>query len=85
MEMAVDEWEHQPQSEAPEQLGQQQSGGRIAAQDRLVRQPLQQRDGPEHPEDEAERQSEEPATPRVIGCPLEQPPVRTPPSSIRPA
>jgi hypothetical protein len=44
----------------------------------LVRQPLQQRDRAKHPEDEAERQSKEPATPRVIGSPLEQPPVQNP-------
>ena len=45
-------------------------------QDWLVGQPLQQRDGPEHPENEAKRQAEEPAAPGVVGRALEQPAVQ---------
>jgi hypothetical protein len=78
MEPAVDRREHNTQSETPEQLSQQQARSRIATQDRFVGQPLQQGDRAKHPDNEAKRQSKEPAAPRVVGCPLEQPTVEDP-------
>jgi hypothetical protein len=72
---AVNEREHHAQDKAPEQLAQQQPQSRATAQNRLVRQPLQKRDWPKHPEHEAKREPEQPTPTWVIGRPLKPPAV----------
>src|SRR5215208_3438253 len=55
LEPALNERVYQPERQPPEKLRHKQPSRRITPQDRLVRQPLQQRYGAQHPENEPER------------------------------